>query len=113
MGVFLQYAYQGAQYAKIIITFSQILGSFSMFSVRWPAGLLVIVGWVKSIRFDFIQLPGLSCLWHGISFRGTLTAYTIGPLIIFLALLLPVVVSFVMGQRKHDPSRWSRTLDGF
>ena len=102
-----------AQFFKIFVTFFQVLGSFTMFSVEWPEGLTKMISWVKSIRLDFIQLPGISCLWHGISFRSSLMAYTIGPLGVLGALLTPVVVSFLLRQMTKDPPRWNRTLDSF
>lgn len=104
---------QMPQFFKVFMTFFQILGSFNMFSVSWPEGLVKIISGVKSLKLDVIQIPNLSCLWNGISFRGTLMTYTIGPLAAFGALLMPAVISFCLGQRNSDPKRWRMTLDGF
>ena len=104
---------KASQFFKIFVTFFQILGSFTIFPVQWPDGLLKIIALAKSLKLDVVQLPGLSCLWHGISFQSSLLAYTIGPLAVLGAMLLPVVVSLCLGQHKHDPQRFRMTLDSF
>ena len=104
---------KASQFFKIFVTFFQILGSFSIFSVQWPDGLLKIIAVGKSLKLDVVQLPGLSCLWHGISFQSSLLAYTIGPLAVLGAMLLPVGMSLCLSQHKRDPERFRMTLDSF
>jgi hypothetical protein len=86
-------------YLKLFITFFQVLSSFISFGVVWPSFLLNIMTWLKGTLFlDVVALPGLSCLWHGVSFQSRLISYTLGPLVVITLLLVPVFVSKVCGK---------------
>ena len=81
-------------YLKLFITFFQVLSSFISFQVDWPPFLLNIMGWLKGTLFlDVVTLPGLSCLWQGVSFQSRLISYTLGPLAVIALLLVPVLVN--------------------
>ncbi len=81
-------------YLKLYITFFQVLSSFITFNVVWPSALLNIMIWLKGTLFlDIMSLPGLSCLWHGVSFQNRLMTYTLAPLAVIFILLIPVIVN--------------------
>jgi hypothetical protein len=80
-------------YVKLYITFFQVLSSFITFNVTWPSLLLNIMVWLKGTLFlDIVALPGLACLWRGVSFQSRLMTYTLGPLAVIALFLVPVLV---------------------
>jgi hypothetical protein len=84
-------------YLKLYISYFQVLSSFITFNVVWPSFLVNIMGWVKGTLFlDIVALPGLSCLWRGVSFQTRLISYTLGPLVAVVLLLAPVFVNIVL-----------------
>lgn len=96
------------------VTYFQILGSFTMFTIEWPSLVFGLIVWIKSaFKFEVMQLPGLSCLWHDVSFERTLLVYTIAPLIFVAAMLLPLLGAFMRGIVRHHPLRWRKCLDNF
>ena len=102
------------EFFKIFLTYVQILGSFTMFSVDWPPALLKIIVLCKGIfKFDVLQLPGISCMWAGISFTAYLQTYTVVPLACCGGLALPLLVAWLKGMRSNSKLRWRRTLDHF
>jgi hypothetical protein len=99
------------QFLKILITYCQVLGSFTMFTIEWPPIAFKMIVWFKTtFKFEIVQMPGLSCILAGISsFENTLYMYTIGPLVFIVALMLPVAAAVVRGYRNeaHPESyRW-------
>ena len=105
-------------YLKIYITFFQISASFLVFGVTWPALLMSMMVWLKSTLFlDVLQLPGMACLWNGISFQSRLLTYTLGPIAVILLLLLPVAYAWVAGYKSKrdvecsEGSKWSAATD--
>jgi len=85
-----------APYLKLYVTFFQILSSFMTFGVTWPPLLLSMMKWLKSTIFlDVLTLPGLSCLWNGVSFKSRLLTYTLAPLAVIFCLILPVCYSYL------------------
>jgi hypothetical protein len=93
-------------YLKLFITFFQVLSSFITFQVVWPSFLLNIMSWLKGTLFlDVVTLPGLSCLWRGVSFQSRLVSYTLGPLAGIALLLVPVLVN------KMIVKFWSRSYE--
>jgi hypothetical protein len=86
-------------YLKLFITFFQVLSSFISFQVVWPSFLLNIMSWIKGTLFlDVVALPGLSCLWRGVSFQSRLMTYTLGPLAVVLFLLVPVPAGIMLAR---------------
>jgi hypothetical protein len=80
-------------YLKLYISFFQVLASFVSFPVVWPSLLLDIMSWIKGTLFlDIAALPGLSCLWLGVSFQSRLISYTLGSLAVIFLLMVPVLV---------------------
>ena len=104
------------QYIKIYISFFQVLSSFLTFHVTWPALLLSTMAWVKGTLFlDIVQLPGLSCLWVGVDFQQRLLTYTLGPLLVVCAFLVPILCAILLKYRKsNDPDKvgiWDSVAD--
>ncbi len=102
-------------YLKLYITFFQVLSSFITFNVVWPPFLLNIMSWIKGTLFlDVVNLPGLSCLWRGVSFQSRLTSYTLGSLFVIVLLLIPVLVNMVIikfeSSSNHDDKRTERVI---
>jgi len=101
------------------VTHCQILGSFTMYNVRWPSSLAKVNQYsAGSFKFDILALPGLACLWVEISFQEVLFTYTLGPLAFIALLGLPVVTAWAKGlqsqeEEKREHRRWSQTLDVF
>ena len=102
------------EFFKIFLTYFQILGSFQIYSVEWPSGLLKFISVLQmAFKFDILQLPILSCLWEGVTFRAYLQAYTIAPLAVCAGFAMPVLVAYLKGMRTSSKLRWRRTLDRF
>ena len=90
---------QAPQIFKIMVTYFQVLGSFTMFTIQWPdIAITLIVGLKNVFKFEVLQMPGLSCILQNYSsFTQTLYLYTIGPLVFLVALLLPVLAGIARG----------------
>jgi hypothetical protein len=102
------------QFVKIYVTFLQILGSFSIYSITWPEGFTSAINWVKgTFKFDVVKLPMLSCLWAGVSFEMTLRTYTLGPLIILGFLMLPIGLAWCRRLHIIARARFRETVDRF
>jgi hypothetical protein len=92
-----------SQFAKIYITFFQILSSFISYPVPWPQQLIDIMVWCKAIfQVDVTSLPTVSCLWSGINFPIKLFIYTIVPLVIIIFLYLPVAIYRLFTPKSSD-----------
>jgi hypothetical protein len=105
-----------------------VLSAFVNFQVEWPTTILKGMIWFRAtFNFNFLSLPGVSCLWANISFRSKLITYTLGPLGITLLVAIPVIFSYFRrpGQTKADKEdetpanenekekRYQTTLDRF
>ena len=104
------------QFLKIFVTYAQILGSFTMFSIKWPDIAMSMLTSLKGIfKFELLQMPGMSCILQGYSaFDQTLHLYTIAPLLFLVALFLPVPVALLRGFHMSDKgARWRQALDKF
>ena len=109
------------QFGKILVTYFQVLGSFTMFTIEWPdISLTMIVGLKSVFKFELMQMPSLSCILQGYSsFTYTLHLYTIGPLVFMALFLLPVAAAVLRGYYQHSRNglqegyRWRHTLDKF
>ena len=101
------------QYLKIFISYFQVLGSFVVLHVKWPQLMVSMMVWFKgTFNFAILELPGVSCLWAGISFKAKLLVYTLLPISVGILLYLPlVVVKFRVLMWKLDPC--NRTSDLF
>jgi hypothetical protein len=105
---------KGGQYLKIYVTCLQIVGSFNIYTVQWPATFLVCINWVRgTVKFDFIKLPVLSCLWHGASWKSTLYTYTLTPVGMIVVLGMPILAALWRGLHLTAITRWNDTLDRF
>lgn len=106
--------YNVTQYLKIFISYFQVLSSFVFFQVQWPTLIVNIMVWLKvTFNFSILELPGLSCLWAGISFRTKLLVYTLGPLIMASLFLLPVMVELLLVCFRKPTSSITVTIDLF
>ena len=46
---------------QILVTYFQILGSFTMFSITWPRIAYKMISWFEStFKFEVVQMPGFS-----------------------------------------------------
>ena len=119
---------QGGQFLKIIVTYIQVLGSFTVFTVEWPSIFFEMLAKLKVIaKIDIIQLNGLSCLFVGVDFVQQLMTYTVGPLIFLASLALPLPMAWLRGYTRNsgrhgclgrfseaeNSFRWRQTLDKF
>jgi hypothetical protein len=105
---------KGGQYLKIYVTCLQILSSFNIYTVQWRAAFLACMNFVRgTVKFDFIKLPSLSCLWNGVSWTSTLYTYTLTPLALILALGIPVVTALWRGLHRTARKRWDDAVDRF
>ncbi len=101
-----------SHYFKLYVSFLQVVSSFITFPVAWPSLFLNTMAWIKGTLFlDILQLPILSCLWVGINFQHRLLAYTLGPLIVIVLFLVPVLFAWVAGCRKKNTLSWVAVLD--
>ena len=66
-------------------------------------------------KFELLQMPGLSCILKSYSaFDQTLHLYTIAPLLILVALFLPVPVARARGfHNASNGLRWRQVLDKY
>jgi len=104
----------GGQFVKIYVTFIQILSSFTMFTIQWPAEFTAAINWAQgTFKFDVVKLPMMSCLWNGIEFETTLRTYTLGPLILIGMLLMPIVVARFRRLHVDARGRYRETVDRF
>ena len=109
------------QYFKIFVVFFQITSSFLSFQVNWPTTLLDAMVWLKAtINFSILSLPGVSCLWKTVSYRGKLLVYTIAPLGLLACLAIPSCVAMAMicysaekASKDALRKRLDATLDRF
>jgi hypothetical protein len=104
------------QFMKILLTYFQILGSFTMFTIEWPPIALDLIVYFKNIGkiADIFTLPKISCILAGYSdFDSTLKTYTLAPLILFFMMSWPVLLaaSPLRGYKNASHYRWRHTLD--
>jgi len=104
------------QFMKILLTYFQILGSFTMFTIEWPPIALDLIVYFKNIGkiADIFTLPKISCILAGYSdFDSTLKTYTLAPLILFFMMSWPVLLaaSPLRDYKNQGHYRWRHTLD--
>jgi hypothetical protein len=100
----------GPQYLKILLTYMQVLGSFTMFSVEWPPELLFFLVGIKGvIKLDIFSFPSFACLGTGIRFEYKVVAYTLTPLFITVLIYFPVPVARLRGYSDKDHPEHSRS----
>jgi hypothetical protein len=104
------------QFFKILLTYFQILGSFTMFTIEWPAIALTMIVYFKNIGkvADIFTLPNISCILAGYSdFDSTLKMYTLAPLVLIFMMSWPIILaaSPLRGYKKQGHYRWRHTLD--
>ena len=101
------------QYAKIVISYLQVLGSFTSFKVQWPTFLGSGITWVQNvssmIKVDLLALPRLACVWATFGYENKFYVTMALPLVVNVLLVLPVLyvrIRPVMrrgdGQREQD-----------
>ena len=106
------------QFLKILLTYFQILGSFTMFTIEWPQVALDLIVYFKNIGkiADIFTLPNISCILAGYSdFDSTLKLYTLAPLVLIFMMSWPVLLaaSPLRGYKSDGHYRWRHTLDRF
>ena len=102
------------QHIKILISYFQVAGSFISFHVQWPQLFVNMMVWFKgTFNFAILELPGVSCLWAGISFKAKLLFYTIFPIGIAVLLYLPVVVEHCLAFAGVMTKSRNQTYDLF
>jgi len=104
------------QFMKILLTYFQILGSFTMFTIEWPQIALDLIVAFKNIGkiADIFTLPNISCILAGYSdFDSTLKMYTLAPLALIFMMSWPVLLaaSPLRGYKNASHYRWRHTLD--
>jgi Fe-S-cluster formation regulator IscX/YfhJ len=104
----------GGQYLKIYITYLQILSSFNIYPVQWPATFLACINWVRgTVKFEFLKLPNLSCLWYGVSWKTTVFTYTLTPVVMIVVFGIPVLAALCRRLHLTAITRWNDTFDRF
>ena len=94
---------QGGQFLKIILTYVQVLGSFTVFTIEWPPAVVDMFSSLKVVaKIDLIQVNGLSCLFMGVDMERQLYTYTIGPICFLSLLALPIPVALIRGYAKGN-----------
>jgi Ca2+-binding EF-hand superfamily protein len=107
---------QMPQFLKIIITYLQVLGGFTVLSIEWPDFVIQAMSTLKNFaQMNPITLQGLSCVVYGVDFYQQLFFYTMGLIGLIVLFLLPVPFAYLRGFRNHDTHnvRWRQTLDKF
>ena len=66
-----------------------------------------------TIRFDVLQLPTISCLWHGVEWWTVTTAYTLFPLCLIGVLAVPVAAAYFRSLHTLHMQRMQETVDKF
>ena len=93
------------QYAKVLIAYTQVLGSFVSFKVEWPSVLGDCIGWVMNvstlIKFDFMELPGLACIWAAYSHSYKTYVTLAMPIFVSVLLAIPVGVAWTCRRRRN------------
>ena len=83
------------QYAKIFISYIQVLGSFTSFKVQWPDFLGNCITWVQevssTIKVDLLTLPRLACVWATFGYENKFYVTMALPLVVDVLLVLPVL----------------------
>ena len=82
--------------------------------VAWPTLLVNLWSSFDLFSLNIIDLPGAECLFQ-LSFSKLLMASTLGPLAVFVSLLLPVACAFLISSyRGWSPAccnQWQATVD--
>jgi hypothetical protein len=72
------------------------------------------MNWIRgTVKVDLIKLPGLACLWHGVSWKSNLYTYTLAPIFIFVILGIPVLAALWRGLHCTAITRWHDAVDRF
>jgi hypothetical protein len=83
------------QYVKIVISYLQVLGSFTAFKVKWPSFLGDGITWVQNvsdmIKIDLLTLPRLTCVWATFGYENKFYVTMFLPLVVDVLLVLPVL----------------------
>jgi hypothetical protein len=89
------------QYLKIFITYLQVLGSFTAFTIEWPDFVLQAFASLRNFaQMNPLTIRGLSCLFIGTDFFLQLYTYILGLIGFTIALGLPVCGAFLRGFRR-------------
>ena len=102
------------QIVKVYISHFQILGSFAIYTLHWPPLVRKIFVWGKILfHYDIVALPRVSCLWPEVSFLSRLGFYTVGPMLVCAAFLVPVAVASLAGFSRFAPTTLAQTVNCF
>jgi Ca2+-binding EF-hand superfamily protein len=87
------------QYAKILIGYFQVVGSFVTFKVVWPFFLGSCIAFLSDVadllKIDLLELPNLSCTWLSVSYEHKTYFKLIFPLVVIVFMSIPVAVSLL------------------
>ena len=96
-------------FVKVVLGFFQVLSTFSRsFSVAWPIKLSQIFSGSAILSFNFLELPGPSCITTNISHKGKMIIFTIFPFCVIALLMIAPCISWLF-----CPSRMERVKDSF
>ena len=77
------------QSIKILISFTQVVGSLTQINIEWPSSLQSTFAFFSTLDLDIIQLPSTACMFKEASFLSRLIFYGLGPIGFILIMLLP------------------------
>ena len=102
----------GGAMFKIVISFYQVVSSFLNFNIKWPPFITNIFLMSEQVNIQILTLPGLSCILMGTSYQVKLIAYTIGPILLYVAIMLPCAFANVFfSQKTLSESPWKPRYD--
>jgi len=80
---------------------------FLSFNVKWPQFIVDLMLLTENVNFSVMTLPGLSCIFMGTSYEMKLLGYTIGPLFLYLLIVLPCALAKIfLGSKRLSESPW-------
>ena len=89
------------QYLKILITYLQVLGSFTTLTVEWPDLVLQAFARLKNFaQMNPLTMMGLSCLFMDTDFFLQFYVYILALIGFTIALALPVCGAFLRGYQQ-------------
>jgi Ca2+-binding EF-hand superfamily protein len=103
------------QYAKILIGYFQVVGSFVSFKVVWPGVLGSCIAFLSDaadlFKIDLLELPNLSCTWASVSYEHKTYFKLIFPLVVIFFMSIPVAISFLQFNRTKKKQNQAPDLE--
>ena len=92
---------------KVVMSFYQVVSGFLSFNVKWPQFIIDLMLISENVNFSIMTLPGLSCILMGTSYKMKLLSYTIGPLFLYLLIVLPCILAKIfLGRKRLREGPW-------